>query len=96
MKHINESVTVAKTLLREVSKNNDLEIKETEKLRIILLNLKIVGAGVLGITPIADALADIINNLHESTDKLVKEGREDLREAFRDMENYINEKEGKL
>ena len=92
MKNINESVTVAKTLLGEVSKNNDLEIKETEKLRIILLNLKIVGAGVPGITPIADALADIINNLHESTDKLVKEGRE----AFRDMENYINEKEGKL
>ena len=96
-KSINESIKKVKEIHAEISKVNDLTIKETENLRIILLNLKIENARNTtnnGITPIAEQLEKVINNLHNNVRDLVTEGRKELRQAFRKIEEYIVEKEG--
>jgi hypothetical protein len=80
--------------LNEVSENNNHEIDQTAKLKIILFNLKIVGANVKGIEPITDELQKIITSMHDNTFKMVTEGRKELRQAFKNVKEYIMEKEG--
>lgn len=96
MDNINKSLETMERLLKEISRVNDETIKGTENLRLALLNLKIEDARIkenTGITPISNKIEDVINILHNNTKDLVTEGRKDLREAFKDIENYINEKE---
>jgi hypothetical protein len=80
--------------LHEVSENNDHELAQTKKLKIILFNLKIVCADKPEVTPIASELANIINEMHISTQNLVTTGREELRQAFKEFGEYIEEMEG--
>lgn len=94
MKNIIDSCKTANKWLDEVSINNNHELDQTKKLNIILLNLKIVCADKREVTPIADELAKIINELHTSTKNLVTTGREELRQAFEEIKEYIEEKEG--
>jgi len=95
MDNINKSLESMGKWLNEVSKNNDHEIDQTRNLKMILLNLKIVCADNKAVTPIADALARTITEMHESTTILVNQGRKDLRQAFAEIKKYIEEKEGK-
>jgi len=79
--------------LKEVSTNNNHEIDQTKNLKMILLNLKIVCADNKAVTPIADALQKIITEMHDSTTILVTEGRTELRAAFKDITEYVEERE---
>lgn len=88
-KNINKLLETMDKWLKNVSVNNNHEINQTEKLRIILLNLKIVCADKKEIIPITDALAIIINDMHESTYKLVTEGRKELRQHYQKLKNIL-------
>lgn len=79
--------------LQEVSKNNDHELDQTKKLNIILFNLRIVCADKSEVTPIANELAKIINEMHTSTQNMVTTGRTELKQAYKEFEEYIEEKE---
>jgi len=94
MDNINKSLETMGMWLKEVSLNNDHEIDQTKNLKMILLNLKIVCAENKAVTPIADALARTITEMHESTTILVNEGRKELRQALAEIKEYIEEKEG--
>ena len=97
IKTINQTLTTMQHWLSEVSKHNDKTVKVTEDLRIALLNLKIEQShlGELGrtIKPIADLIEKTINELHDSTQNMVTNGRKDLRESFAEIEKYISGKE---
>jgi hypothetical protein len=96
-KAIRNDINTIKELHKEISRVNDLVIKETESLRIALLNLKIEDARIrenTGIVPISNQIERVINNLHDNVIKLVTEGRKELREAFGNVEDYVGEKEG--
>ena len=93
MNNIFESIMTIQKWLEKISVNNNQEIKETENLRMILLNLQITGAYYPEIKPIADRLQEIILVMHDSTYELVHTGRKELREAFQDVVNYITENE---
>lgn len=94
MKNIEQTHKTMGNWLHEVSENNDHELAQTKKLNIILFNLKIVCANQKEVTPIADELAKIINEMHISTQKLVTTGREELRQAYKEFGEYIEEMEG--
>jgi hypothetical protein len=92
-KAISNDINTVKELHKEIARVNDLVIKETENLRMALLNLKIEDARIsesTGIVPISDQIERVINNLHDNVDKLVKQGRKDLRESFSNIEEYVN------
>lgn len=93
-KNIKDSIETMGKWLKEVSENNNHEIDQTKNLKMILLNLKIVCADNKSVTPIADALAKIITEMHDSTTILVTQGRTELRAAFEDIKKYVEEKEG--
>lgn len=93
-KNIIESIENIDKWLNEVSKNNNHEIDQTKNLNMILLNLKIVCAGNKAVTPIADELAKIIKEMHDSTNILVTQGRKELREAFQNIKEYVGENGG--
>ena len=80
--------------LYEVSENNDHELDKTKELNIILLNLRIVCADKPEVKPIADRLANIIAEMHKSTQNMITTGREELRQAFKEFGEYIEEMEG--
>ena len=80
--------------LHEVSQNNDHELDKTKELNIILLNLRIVCADKPEVKPIADRLANIIAEMHKSTQNMITAGREELRQAFKEFGEYIEEMEG--
>ena len=80
--------------LHEVSQNNDHELDKTKELNIILLNLRIVCADKPEVKPIADRLANIIAEMHKSTQNMITTGREELRQAFKEFGEYIEEMEG--
>lgn len=92
-KSIKNSLEIMEEWLGEVSQNNDHEIKQTNKLKTILFNLRIVAADRREIMPIADALSEIIKEMHDSTDILVTRGRKELREAFGEIKEYIRKSE---
>lgn len=98
IKTIKQYLQTMKYWLSEVSKHNDKTVKITEDLRIALLNLKIEQShlGELGrtIKPIADLIEKTINELHDSTENMVNNGRKELRESYNELEKYINKKEG--
>ena len=98
IKNIKQYLTTMKQWLSEVSKHNDKTKKVTEDLRIALLNLKIEQShlGELGktIKPIADLIESTINELHDSTENMVNNGRKELKESYDEIEKYINSKEG--
>lgn len=97
LKTIKQYLEIIKYWLSEISKHNDNTRKVTEDLRIALLNLKIEQShlGELGrtIKPIADLIENTINELHDSTEKLVKTGRKELNESFEEIERYIDKVE---
>jgi GTPase SAR1 family protein len=92
-KNILEAIEIMQKWLDKISDNNNQEIKETENLRMILLNLQITGAYYPEVKPIADRLQETITVMHDSTYELVHGGRKELREAFQEIINYILEKE---
>ncbi|WP_026887691.1 hypothetical protein [Clostridium beijerinckii] len=97
-KNINESLQTVERLLKEISRVNDAAIKQTENLKMALLNLQIEDARIeenTGIVPIAEQIERVIKTIHDNTDNLVKQGRKELRQAFEDIKEYIEEKEGK-
>jgi len=100
VKNIRECLRTMKYWLAEISKHNDKTTRVTEDLRIALLNLKIEQAhlGELGrtIKPIADLIEHTINELHDSTEIMVTNGRKALRESYSEIEQYIEIKEGEL
>jgi hypothetical protein len=79
--------------LHEVSENNDHEVRKTSSLKSLLFTLKIVGKDLPAIKPICQELQNIINELHDSTNILVHEGRTELRQAFEVVKKYIIGKE---
>lgn len=95
LKTIKQYLQTIKYWLGEISKHNDNTRKVTEDLRIALLNLKIEQShlGELGrtIKSIADMIESTINELHDSTEKLVNAGRKELTESYNEIEKYINE-----
>jgi hypothetical protein len=96
-KAIRNDINTVNELHKEIARVNNMVIKETESLRIALLNLKIEDARIkenTGIVPISDQIERVINNLHDNVTKLVTEGRKELREAFGNIESYVEEKEG--
>lgn len=98
IKSIKQYITTMKYWLDNISEHNDKTRKVTENLRMALTNLKIEQAHLEdipnGIKPIADIIEKTINELHDSTEKLVNAGRKELRESFNEIEKYINYKEG--
>jgi len=98
IKTIKQYLQILKYWLDKISAHNTKTTKVTEDLRLALLNLKIEQAhlGDLGrtIKPIADLIEQTINELHDSTQELVKAGRKDLRESYSEIEKYIDIKEG--
>lgn len=97
-KNINESLQTVERLLKEISRVNDAAIKQTENLKMALLNLQIEDARIkenTGIVPIAEQIERVIKAIHDNTDNLVKQGRKELRQAFEEIKEYIEEKEGK-
>lgn len=93
---IKDELKTVKEIHKSISASNDMIIKETENLRIALLNLKIEDARIkeaTGIVPISDQIERTINTLHDTINKLVKEDRKDLRNALNSIEEYINKKE---
>jgi len=97
IKTIKQYLTTMKYWLSEVSKHNDKTKKVTEDLRMALINLKIEQAhlGDLGktIKPIADLIESTINELHDSTENMVNDGRKELRESFDEIEKYISKQD---
>jgi hypothetical protein len=91
MRDPNENIKIMDKWLNEVSINNDNKIKQTEKLKIILFNLKIVEAGNKAVEPITDALSQIIKDIHDSTDILVHKGRDELHESFKELKEFISQ-----
>lgn len=80
--------------LNEISKNNDMVVKTTEDLRIILLNLKIVGAWIdktIGLNPVIDSLERLIKQQHDSIQDMVKNGRTELRASWTDIKEELNQ-----
>jgi hypothetical protein len=78
-------------ILKKVSENNDHTIKQTENLKIILLNLKIQSAHVNqpnGISPIASELRKIIGELNDKTKKTVMDSRNILEKSLYTIQNY--------
>jgi hypothetical protein len=96
-KNINESLQTVERLLKEISRVNDAAIKQTENLKMALLNLQTEDARIkenTGIVPIAEQIERVIKTIHDNTDNLVKQGRKELRQAFEEIKEYIEEKEG--
>ena len=97
IKTIKQVLTTMQYWLSEVSKHNDKTIKITDNLKLALLNLKVeqahLGEAGKPIQPIADLIEKTILELHDSTKNMVTNGRKDLRESFKEIEKYINEKE---
>jgi hypothetical protein len=100
LKTIKQYLEIMKYWLGEISKHNDKTIKVTEDLRIALINLKIEEAHLTGISngirPIADLIERSINELHDSTENMVTNGRKALRESYAEVEKYIDEREGDI
>lgn len=89
---IKEDLAKVNELHKEISRVNDLVIKQTDHLRIALINLKIEDARLsenTGIVPIANQVEKVINELHDNVTKLVNENRTELRKAFGNIENHI-------
>lgn len=78
--------------LGEISKTNDLSLKITDDLRMILLNLKIVTAWLdktVGIYPVIDDLERIIISSHDSTKEMVTKGRKELHESWGEIKEEL-------
>jgi len=96
MSDINKSFESLQDNLKLVRQTNDLIIRETNSLRIILLNLKIENArikGNTGITPISEALERTIESLNTMVKDVVNNHRETLSKAVEEIKGYIDGKE---
>jgi len=96
MANINKSFESLQDNLKLVRQTNDLIIKETNSLRIILLNLKIENArikGNTGITPISEALERTIESLNTIVKDIVNNHRATLSKAVEEIKGYIDGKE---
>jgi ribosome-associated translation inhibitor RaiA len=94
---INDSIETIERILNEISRVNNEAIKQTDNLRMVLVNLQIEDAhieGNTGIVPIAQEIEKVINAIHNNTDKLVKDGRKELRSAFNDVKEYVKITQG--
>lgn len=86
----NKILDSTENILSIISINNDNIIKQTDRLKIILLNLKIEDARIkenTGIVPITNELEKIINELHNKTNKIIQEHRKILNDNFKTIEN---------
>jgi len=96
IKTIKQYLEIMKYWLSEVSKHNDKTVKVTANLRMALINLKIEEGHLdgipNGIRPIADLIERTINELHDSTQNMVTNGRKELRESYNAIEKYVDEK----
>jgi hypothetical protein len=82
--YVKELIEIQKEIHAKISVNNTTEIDLTGDLRMLLLNLQIKNAKISelnGIKPIAIELNRIIEQLHSSTDELVRKDRQRLRQA---------------
>lgn len=96
MSDINKSFESLQDNLKLVRQTNDLIIRETNSLRIILLNLKIENArikGNTGITPISEALERTIESLNTIVKDMVNNHRATLSKAVEEIKGYIDGKE---
>lgn len=92
-KAIQSDINTIKELHKEIARVNDMVIKETDNLRMALLNLKIEDSRIkenTGIVPISNQIERVINTLHDNVIKLVTEGRKELKEALNNIENCVN------
>lgn len=86
--------------LAAISKTNDANVSETGNLHTVLVNLQIEDAHIqidtganTGIIPIAHEIERVINRIHDNTDDLRKTGRAELRQAFKEVQEYVNKME---
>lgn len=82
----------------EISTTNDNNVKQTDNLKTVLVNLQIEDAHIeenTGIVPIANEIEKVIQNIHDNTDDLRKTGRKELREAWQLIKEYIEYEEDK-
>lgn len=80
----------------EETDSNIIDI--TNKLKIVLLNLKIENSRIrehTGIQPIADELDKNIKRINESLNSLVRDNRDQLTEALNTLSEYIEREEVK-
>lgn len=101
--NIIKAIETIEKWLGEVSKTNDSNVDDTDSLRIVLLNLKVIDAHIkyeikreTGIIPIVKQIERVKDKVHDNTDVLIKTGRAELRAAFAEVKKYVFEKEGKL
>jgi len=96
-KNIIKSLDTMENWLKRISETNDSNVDQTDNLNIVLVNLKLEDARIkdnTGIVPIAQEIEKVIHNIHDNTDELRKTGRTELRAAFKDIKEYIEQAEG--
>lgn len=89
-----ENLEIIEKWLGEISKTNDANVSQTDNLNIVLVNLKLEDARIkddTGIIPIAEEIERVIKNIHDNTDDLKKTGRAELRQAFREIKEFVLE-----
>lgn len=80
-----EAIEIVEASMIRIRDTNDHVIEATKNLDIILINLRIENAHLnqaTGITPIADALRRIIDEMRNEVTSLVSDGRSKLTEAL--------------
>ena len=84
-----EAVVALRKVSSDIKMTDDSIIKTTERLKIVLLNLKIEDARIrqnTSISPIVDELARSINNIESSVLALIDNDRNKLREIIETLE----------
>lgn len=80
-----KAIETVEQWLNEISLTNDNNIKQTDNLNMVLINLQIEDARIeqnTGIVPIVEEIERVIHSIHDKTDVLVKTGRTELRTAW--------------
>lgn len=95
-KTLKEHLETVEYWLNRISLSNDMVIKSTDDLRMILLNLKIVSAYIdktVGVDPVIDNLEKHVMQGHDAMKELITTGRNELRESFKAIKDELTKGE---
>ena len=91
-----KNLEIIEKWLGEISKTNDSNVHDTGSLNIVLLNLRVIDAHIkaeikreTGIIPIVKQIEGVKDKVHNNTDELRKVCRTELRQAFKEIKEYI-------
>lgn len=91
-----DAISTIINIINKIERTDNDIISITDKLNIVLLNLKIENARIkehTGIQPVADELDRNIKRIHDTLNNLIRNNRDQVIEAVKTLSEYIERNE---